>query len=50
MQAPPPPIDEEPAQDGPPVFSTWTQVYAFVLLLHLGLIFTLYWFSQRYAA
>lgn len=35
--------------DRPPVFRTWNQVYAFVLVLHAIIIMLFYLFTQAYA-
>lgn len=35
--------------DKPPIFRTWNQMYAFVLLLHAVIIFLFYLFTQYYS-
>jgi hypothetical protein len=36
-------------QDGPPIFRTWHQMYAFVLLLHAVIILLFYLFTKAYS-
>ncbi len=39
--------DKNPVeQDKPPIFKTWNQMYAFVLILHAIIIFLFYLFTQ----
>lgn len=33
----------------PPLFKTWGQLYAFVLVVHAATILLLYWITQAYA-
>lgn len=40
---------EEASDERPPVFRTWNQVYAFVLILHAVIIALFYLFTQAYA-
>lgn len=35
--------------DQPPVFGSWRNIYLFVLLLHLFIIFLFYCFGEAYA-
>ena len=35
--------------EGPPVFRTWNQVYAFVLILHALIIIAFYLFTRAYS-
>ena len=37
-----------PEDSRPPIFSTWGQLYAFVLILHALLIFLFWLFTQYY--
>ena len=34
--------------DKPPIFRTWAQMYAFVLLAHVLVILLLYWFTKSF--
>jgi hypothetical protein len=46
------PLDAKPGpppEGEPPVFKTWKQLYAFVLILHAIIILLFYLFTQRYA-
>ncbi|MFK8101133.1 MAG: hypothetical protein AB8G15_01360 [Saprospiraceae bacterium] len=40
-----PPFDEE----APPIFTTWNQLYCFVLVLHLIIICLFYWLTKTYS-
>lgn len=40
---------ENSAEQSPPVFKTWNQLYAFVLVLHAVLIVLFYIITQRYS-
>ena len=33
----------------PPIFKTWNQMYAFVLILHVLLITAFYFFTEAYS-
>lgn len=46
-QATPP--TEDTADDQPPIFRTWRQMYLFVLVLHALLIAAFYWFTRIYS-
>ena len=35
--------------DAPPMFKTWNQLYAFVLILHAVIIFLFYQLTQAYS-
>ena len=35
--------------EAPPIFKTWNQMYAFVLVLHAILITSFYFFTQAYS-
>lgn len=36
-------------EEAPPIFSTWNQLYAFVLVFHALLITAFYFFTQAYS-
>ena len=36
-------------EEEPPVFKTWPQVYAFVLILHVIILLAFYVFTQYFA-
>ncbi len=40
---------EPPPEPPPPLFRSWNQMYAFVLILHALLILLFYLFTQYYA-
>lgn len=40
------PVDQE---NGPPIFKSWNQMYAFVLIMHAIIILIFYLFTQAYA-
>jgi hypothetical protein len=40
------PLEEE---SGPPIFKSWNQMYAFVLILHAIIILLFYLFTHAYA-
>ena len=37
------------AEDMPPIFKTWNQLYAFVLILHIIIICLFYWLTKAYS-
>jgi hypothetical protein len=39
-------LEEEPP---PPLFKTWGQMYAFVLIMHAIIIALFYWFTVSYS-
>ena len=36
-------------EDSPPIFQSWEQMYAFVLVLHVIIIFLFWWFTKSYS-
>jgi hypothetical protein len=43
------PILTDPLNEKPPVFRTWPQLYAFVLVYLAGVIFLFWLFTRHYA-
>jgi len=41
-------MNSTPENDRPPVFKTWNQLYAFVLILHCVILFLFYLLTQSY--
>lgn len=41
--------DQFPPEPPPPVFRSWNQMYAFVLVLHALIIFLFYLFTKYYS-
>lgn len=42
-------IEQEPHEDGPPIFRNWNQLYAFVLILHAILLTLFYLLTKAYS-
>ncbi len=40
---------QEPPGERPPIFRTWNQMYAFVLILHAVIITLFYLFTRAYS-
>lgn len=43
------PIVTDPKDESPPIFGSWKNIYAVVLVLHFVLIILFYLFSNAYA-
>ena len=41
--------DPSEQESGPPIFKSWNQMYAFVLILHAFIILLFYLFTHAYA-
>lgn len=41
--------DHQKLDEKPPVFATWNQMYAFVLILHAVIILLFYLFTKAYS-
>lgn len=41
--------DPKDDENGPPIFKSWNQMYAFVLILHAVIILLFYLFTHAYA-
>ncbi len=42
-------FEDSTLEDKPPIFKTWNQMYAFVLIMHVIVICLFYWLTKAFS-